>query len=51
MAIQASISTKEQDRAQLKELQRAVLSYLSEHGSAKWGALYGVQDTVRAFAA
>jgi hypothetical protein len=40
MAIQASIFENEQDQALLRELQHAVLSYLAENGSAKWGALY-----------
>ena len=40
MAIQASISENEQDRLIRRELQHAVLLYLVENGSAKWGALY-----------
>ena len=40
MAVQASISEHEHDRTLLRELQHAVLVYLAEVGSAKWGALY-----------
>jgi hypothetical protein len=41
MAIQTSVSENEQDWVIRRELQQAVLLYLAENGSAKWGALYG----------
>ena len=41
MAIQTSMSENEQDGALRRDLQHAVLLYLAENGSAKWGALYG----------
>ena len=40
MVIQTSTSENEQDGATRRELQHAVLLYLAENGSAKWGALY-----------
>ena len=40
MAIQTSLSENEQHWAIRRELQHAVLLYLAENGSAKWGALY-----------
>ena len=40
MAIHTSMSENEQDWVIRRELQHAVLLYLAENGSAKWGALY-----------
>ena len=39
-----SVSENEQNRIRREELQRAVLSHLTERGSAKWGALYSHFD-------